>query len=130
MRPREAPQEGRLAPCGAPGGALLASAQPSFSRPLPAGLLLVWSGTLSSSFAGFLCHLLFPGQVSLFVFPRQQPLRASKSRLNNQSLFPCMRTPGQAGPGAKRLVQIERGEQESPGGSADLGGWRPVWNHL
>ena len=94
VRPREAAQGGRLGPCGAPGGARLASAQPSISRPLAAGLLLGQGSTLRPSFAAFLCHLLLAGQVSLFVFPRQEPLCASKSRLNNQSLFACGRRQG------------------------------------
>jgi hypothetical protein len=58
-------------------------------------------------FARFLCHLLFSGQVSLFIFPCQQPLRARKSRLNNRSIFPCWRMPGQAGLGARWISPVQ-----------------------
>lgn len=101
------------------------------SGALPVGLLLIQGGMLSSSFAGFLRHLLFLGQVSLFIFPCQQPLCASKSRLNNQSMFPCWRMPGQAGLGAKRLspVQISGGSRRALAALL-LSGLRPVFNHL
>lgn len=96
-----------LAPCWAPGSPCpkhQVNRLPSLpSATCHVHLLLIQGRTPSSSFAGFLRHLHFSGQVSLFIFPCQRPLRASKSRLNNRSMFPCWRVPGQAGPGAKWL---------------------------
>lgn len=83
---------------------------------------------LSSSFAGFLRHLLLSGQVSRLIFPCQQPLCASKSRLNNQSMFPCWRMPGQASPGAKWLSLVQlRGESRRAPPARLLGASRHVF---
>lgn len=103
-----------------------------FSLPWPSWEPPTYSGWhLSSSFAGFLHHLLFSGQVSLLIFPCQQPLRASKSRLNNQSVFCCWRRPGQAGLGAKWLSPVKiSGGSWSALATLLLSDQRQVLNHL
>lgn len=55
---------------------------------------------------GVTCSFLAGSACSFF--HANKPLRASKSRLNNQSMFPCWRMPGQAGLGAKWLSPVQR----------------------
>ena len=64
---------------------------------------------------GFCVTCSFLARSACSFFHANKPLRASKSRLNNQSMFPCWRMPGQAGLGAKWLsrVQISRGSRRA-----------------
>lgn len=77
------------------------------------------SDTLNLSFCWVSHHLLLTGQISLFVFPCQQPLSASKSRLNDQSMFARWWLPGQAALGAKWIAGAHTSEG-SPGLAAVL----------